>query len=98
MVPAWSQGPNISPCPKHYRCNEVLIPATRSTRVSSTVVFFPPPNYTLSSISMAEEDTQQAAREVGQTLRDMATSNPSNQVLGKHAGPKQLSDIIEAGA
>ena len=47
---------------------------------------------------MAEEDTQQAAREVGQTLRDMATSNPSNQVLGKHAGPKQLSDIIEAGA
>ena len=46
---------------------------------------------------MAEENVQQASRELGQTLRDMAMNISAYQELGQHAGLQQLSDIIEAG-
>ena len=80
---SWSpygvRGFNVVPCPgpEHYRCNEVLLPVTRSIRVSNMVVFFPPPNCTLPSMPTAEERVQQAVQELGRTLRDIATNNPT---------------------
>ena len=71
---SWSphgiRGFDIAPCQKYYRYNEVLM-------VSNTAEFSSPPNYTLPSTHMTEENVQQAARELGQTLRDMVTNKPS---------------------
>ena len=98
---SWSphgvRGFNIAPCLKHYHCNEVLILATHIMRVRNTVVFFPSPNYTLPSTPTEEESVHQAARKLGQTLRDMAMNNPTYQELGQHSGLQQLGGIIEAG-
>ena len=46
---------------------------------------------------MVEENVQQAARELGQTLIEMVMNNPAYQELGQHVGLQQLSDTIEAG-
>ena len=47
---------------------------------------------------MAEDNIQQAARELGRILRDDAMNNPAYQELGQHTVLQELSDIIESGA
>ncbi|KAL7529987.1 hypothetical protein ACHAWF_003197 [Thalassiosira exigua] len=84
----------IAPAPEHYRCITCWIPSTGGERKSDTVMFFPPKDAMIPSLPTPEETVNEAARELGKALQQMATTNPLYSHLGTFAGLKQLTGIV----
>ena len=76
------------------------IPTTGAERISDTVVFFPPQKYTydLPAPPTQEEVVQEAAKALGDSLRTLATNNPTYTHLSNFSGLKQMSNIINSAA
>ena len=94
------EGYSIGPAEGNCRCYKGWVPATGSERISDTVVFFPPRKYTynLPSPPTQEEVVQEAAKALGDSLRTMATNNPTYTHLTQFAGLQQLSDLVNSAA
>ncbi|KAL7534092.1 hypothetical protein ACHAWF_004719 [Thalassiosira exigua] len=88
------EGFAVGPAPEHYRCTTCWIPTTGADQISDTSMIFPPTHMTLPSLPTPEETVNEAARELGRVLQQMATDNPVYAHLGTYAGLKQLSDIV----
>ena len=74
--------------------------ATRAERISGTVVFFQPQKYTyeLPAPPTQEEVVQETAKALGDSLRTLATKNPTYTHLSNFLGLQQMSDIINSAA
>ena len=84
------------PAKKNYRCYTVCIPKTGAERISDTVLFFPPRKYTydLPAPPTQEEVVQETAKDLGDSLRTLATNNPTYTHLSNFSGLQKMSDII----
>ena len=102
--PSWGlhavEGYSVGPAEGNYRCYKGWTPATGSERISDTVVFFPPRKYTydLPAPPTQEEVVQEAARALGDSLRTMATNNPTYTHLTQFSGLQQLLDLVNSAA
>ena len=94
------EGFSVGPTEKNYRCYTGWIPTTGAERISDTVVFFPPRKYTydLPAPPTQEEVVQEAAKALGDSLRTLATNNPTYTHLSNFLGLQQMSDIINSAA
>ncbi|KAL7526819.1 hypothetical protein ACHAWF_001922 [Thalassiosira exigua] len=90
------EGFAIGPAPEHYRCTTCWIPSTGTERISDTIMMFHPTHMTLPSLPTQEETVNEAARELGRALQQMATNNPAYSHLGTYAGLKKLTDIVHS--
>ena len=83
---------------KNYRCYKGWVPTTGVERISDIVVFFPPSKYTydLPAPPTQEEVVQEAAKALGDSLRTLATNNPTYTHLSNFSGLQQMSDIINS--
>ena len=88
------------PAEENYRCYTVWVPTTGAERISDTLVFFPPIKYTydLPAPPKQEEGVQEAAKALGDSLRTLATKNPTYTHLSNFSGLQQMSDIINSAA
>ena len=70
---------SVGPAKKNHRCYTGWVPTTGAERISDTVVFFPPRKYTYDLLSpqTQEEVVQEAAKALGDSLRTLATNNPT---------------------
>ena len=73
------EGFSVGPIDKNYRCYMGWVPTTGEERISDTVVFFPPRKYTydLPAPLTQEEVVQEAEKALGDSLRTLATENPT---------------------
>ena len=64
------------------------------------MVFFPPRRYTYDLLTppTQEEVVQEAAKDLGDSLRALATNNPTYTHLSNVFGLQQMSDIINLAA
>ena len=71
------------------------VPTTGAERISDTVVFFPPRKYTydLPAPPTQEEVVQESAKALGDSLRTLATNNPTYTHLSNFSGLQKMSDI-----
>ena len=94
------EGFSVGPAEKNYRCYSGWIPTTGAERISNTVVFFPPQRYTynLPVPPTQEEVVQEAAKSLGNSLRTLATNNPTYTHLSNLYGLQKMSDIINSAA
>ena len=85
---------------KNYRCYKGWVPTTGVERISDTVVFFPPSKYTydLPAPPTQREVVQEAAKALGDSLRTLATKNPTYAHLSNFSGLQKMSDIINSAA
>ena len=83
---------------KNYRCYTTWVPTTGAERISDRVVFFPPKKYTydLPAPPTQEEVAQEAAKALGDSLRTLATNNPTYTHLSNFSGLQKISDIIKS--
>ena len=90
----------MGPAENNYRCYTGWVPTTGAERISDTVVFFPPRKYTydLPASPTQEEVVQEAAKALGDSLRTLATNNPTYTHLSNFSGLQQMSDIINSAA
>ena len=90
----------MGPAEKKYRCYTGWIPKTGAERISDTVVFFPLRRYTydLPAPPTQEEVVQEAEKSLGNSLRTLATNNPTYTHLSNLYGLQQMSDIIDSAA
>ena len=90
----------MGPAEKNYRYYTGWIPTTGAERISDTVVFFPPRRYTydLPAPPTQEEVVQEAAKALGDSLRKLATNNPTYTHMSNFYGLKKISDIINSAA
>ena len=97
---SWGVGLQCGPRRKNYRCYTGWIPTTGAERISDTVVFFPPRRYMydLPAPPTQEEVVQEAAKALGDSLRKLATNNPTYTHLSNFSGLQQMSDIINSAA
>ena len=88
----------MGPVEKSYRCYTGWIPTTRAERISDTVVFFPLRKYTycLTEPLTQEEVVQEAAKALGNSLKTLATKNPTYTHLSNISGLQQMEDIINS--
>ena len=86
----------MGPAEKNYRCYKGWAPTTGVERISDTVVFFPPRKYTynLPAPPTPEEVVQEAAKSLDDSLRTLATNNPTCTHLSNFSGLQLMSDII----
>ena len=70
---------SVVPTETNYRCYKGWVPTTGAERISDTVVFFPPRKYTydLQAPLTQEEVVQEAAKDLGDSLRTLATNKPT---------------------
>ena len=94
------EGFSVGPAEKNCRCYTGWIPTTGAERISDTVVFFPPRKYTydLPSPPTQEEVVQEVAKALGDSLRTLATNNPTYTHLSNFSDLQQMSDIINSAA
>ena len=90
----------MGPSEENYRCYRGWIPTTGTERISDTVVFFPPRRYTydLPAPPPQEEVVQEAEKSLGDSLRTLATNNPTYTHLSNLSVLKQMSGIINSAA
>ena len=90
----------MCPAEENYRCYIGWIPTTGVERISDTVVFFTPQQYTydLPAPPTQEEVVQEAGKDLGNSLRTLATNNSTYTHLYIFFGFKQMSDIINSAA
>ena len=90
----------MGPAEKNYRCYTGWVPTTGAERISDTLVFFPPRKYTydLPEPPTHEEVVQEAEKALGDSLRTLATNNPTYTHLSNFSGLQQMSDIINSAA
>ena len=90
----------MGPTEKNYRCYTGWIPTAGAEWISYTVVFFPPRRYTydLPEPPTQGEVVQEAAKALGDSLRTLATNNPTYTHLSNFFGLQQMSDIINSAA
>ena len=83
-----------------YRSYKGWVPTTGIERISDTVVFFPTRKYTydLTLPPTQEEVVQEAEKALGNSLRTLATNNPTYTHLSNFSGLQQMSDIINSAA
>ena len=88
------------PCRRKLQVLQRLDTITSAERISSTVVFFPPRWYTydLPAPPTQEEVVQEAAKALGDSLRTLATNNPTYTHLTQCSGLQQLSDLVNSAA
>ena len=102
--PSWGlhavEGYSVGPAEENYRCYKGWIPVTGAERISDTVVFFPPRRctYDLPAPPTQEEVVQEAAKALGDSLRTLATNNPTYTHLTQFSGLQQLSDLVNSAA
>ena len=85
---------------KNHICYRGRIPTTGAERISETVVLFPPQKYTyeLPEPPTQEEVVQEAAKDLGDRLRTLATNNLTYTHLSIFLGLQQMSDIINSAS
>ena len=90
----------MGPSEKNYRCYTGWIPTTGAERISDIVVFLPPRKYTydLPAPPTQEEEVQEAAKALGDSLRTLETNKPTYTHLSNFSGLQQMSDIIISAA
>ena len=73
------EGFSVGPAEKNCRCYTGWVPKTVAERISDAVVFFPPQKYTyeLPATPTQEEVVQEAAKDLGDSLRKLVTKNPT---------------------
>ena len=78
----------------------LIYPATGAERVSDTVVFFPTRKctYDLPVPPTQEEVVQEAEKYLGDSLRTLATNNPTYTHLSNFSGLQQMLYIINSAA
>ena len=96
----WGGGIQCGPRRENYICYTGWIPTTGAERISNTVVFFPPQKYTydLPAPPTQGEVVQEAKKSLGDSLRTLATNNPTYKHLSNFSGLQQISDIINSAA
>ena len=94
------EGFSVGPSEENYRCYRGWIPTTGTERISDTVVFFPLQRYTydLPAPPTQEEVVQEAAKAIRESLRTLATNNPTYMHLSNFSGLQQMSDLINLAA
>ena len=94
------EGYSVGPAEENYRCYKGWIPSTGAERISDTFVFFPPRRYTydLPAPPTQEEVVQEEAKALGDSLRILATNNPTYTHLTQFLGLQQLSDLVNSAA
>ena len=94
------EGFSVGPVEKNYRCYTGWIPITGAERISDTLAFFPPRKYTydLPVPPTQEEVVQEAEKALGDSLRTLATNNPTYTHLSNFSGLQKMSDIINSAA
>ena len=90
----------MGPAEKNYRCYKGWVRTIGAERISDTVVLFQPRKYTydLPAPPTQEEVVQEAAKALGNSLRTLATNNPTYTHLSNFSGLQQMSDIINSAA
>ena len=91
---------SVGPAEEKYRCYTGWVQETGSERISDTVVFFPSRKYTyeLPAPPRQEDVVQEAAKAWGDSLRTLATNNPTYTHLSNFSGLQQMSDIINSAS
>ena len=94
------EGFSVVPTEKNYRSYTGWVPATGAERISDTVVFFPPRKYTydLPAPPTQEEVVHEAEKALGDSLRTLATNNPTYTHLSNFSRLQQMLDIINSAA
>ena len=90
----------MAPAEINYRYYKRWVPKTGAERIPDTVVFFSPRKYIydLPAPPTQEEVVQEAAKALGDSLRTLATNNPTYTHLSKISGLQQMLDIINSAA
>ena len=94
------EGFSVGPAEENYSCYRICIPTTGAERISDTVVFFPPRRYTydLPAPPTQEEVEQEAEKYLGDSLRTLATNNPTYTHLSNFSGLQKMSDFVNSAA
>ena len=84
-------GFSMGPAERNFRCYKGWVPTKGAERISDTLVFFPPRKYTyyLPAPPTQEEVVQEAAKALGDSLRKLATNNPTYTHLSRFSGLKK---------
>ena len=94
------EGFSVGPSEKNHRCYKGWVLTTGAERISDTLVFFPPITYTydLPVPPTQKEVVQKAAKALGDSLRTLATKNPTYTQLSNFSRIQQMSDIVNSAA